>query len=53
MHPVITHSAQDNLGTFPEGPFKVLTFESYRGPSGDSQETNTKIYDLLIKLYYI
>ena len=53
MHSVITHPPQDNPGTFPEGPLKVLTFETYREPSGDSQETNTKIYDLLIRLYYI
>ena len=38
-------SAHDILGTSPEGPLKVLTFETYRGPSGESQGTNTKIND--------
>ena len=52
MHTVITQPALDNPGTFPEGPLKVLTSETYRGPSGDSQGCNTKIYDILIKLYF-
>ena len=43
MHTLITQSAQDNPGMFPEGPVKFLTSETYRGPSGDSQGTNTKI----------
>ena len=49
---VITQPAQDNPGTFPEGLPKVLTSETYRGPLGDFQGTNTKIYDSLIKLYF-
>ena len=52
MYTVITQPAQDNPETFPEGLLKDLTSETYRGPSGDSQGTNTKIYDLLIKLYF-
>ena len=31
-----TQPAQDILGTSPEGPLKVITSRSYRGPSGDS-----------------
>ena len=31
---------------------KVLTSGTYREPSGDSQGTNTKIDDLMIKLYF-
>ena len=31
-----TQPAQDILGTSPEGPLKVITSGSYRGPSGDS-----------------
>ena len=43
----ITHPAQVVLETFPEGSLKVLTSGSYRGPSGGSQGTNTKIDDLM------
>ena len=48
----MTQPAQDNPGTPPEDLIKVLTFQTYWGPSGDSLVTNTKIYDLLIKLYF-
>ena len=48
MHTVISQRAQAIRGV----SLKVLTSETYRGPSGDSQETNTKIYDLLIKLHF-
>ena len=50
----MTQPAQDNLGTFLEGPLKVLTSGTYREPSGDSQGTNTNfmVYDLLTKLYF-
>ena len=43
MHTAITQPAQDNLGTFPEGPLKVLKII----------ETKTKhreFRDILIKL---
>ena len=36
---------RDVPGTSPEGPLKVLTSGTSRGPSGDSQGTNTKIDD--------
>ena len=39
--------ARDIPGTSPEGPLKVLMSETSRGPSGDSQATNTKIDDLM------
>ena len=32
---------------------KVLMFETYKAPSGDSQGTNTKIYGLMIRLCFI
>ena len=53
MHTVINQLAQDNTGTSPEGPLKVLTLGTYRVPPRDSQGTILKfmIYDLLIKLY--
>ena len=38
-----TQAAHDVPGTSPDGPLKVLTFRTYKGPSGDSQGTNTKI----------
>ena len=31
MHTVITQPAQDNLGTSPEGPLKVLRCRTYKG----------------------
>ena len=39
---IITQLAQGYTGTSP----KVLTSGTYRGPSRDSQVTNTKIYGL-------
>ena len=38
-----TQPAHDVPGTSLDGPLKVLTSRTYEGPSGDSQETNTKI----------
>ena len=35
--------AHDVPRTSPEGSLKVLTSGTYRGPSGDSQGTNTKL----------
>ena len=52
MNTVITQPAQDNPGMSPEGPLKVLTSRTYRVPSGDSQGTNAKTYNLMIKLYF-
>ena len=45
MHTVINQPTHDVLRTSPEGPSKVLASRTYRRPSGDSQETNKKIYD--------
>ena len=42
VHTVITQMAQGYRGT----SAKVLTSGTYRGPSRDSQVTNTKIYGL-------
>ena len=39
-----------SLGTFPEGPLKVLKSGTYRGHSEDSQETIIKIDYLMKKL---
>ena len=39
-------------GTSPEGSLKVLTSGTYRGPSGDSQGTNTKTDELMKKLFF-
>ena len=47
-----TQPAHDVLGTSPEGPLKILTSETYRAPSGDSQGTNTKIDDFMKKLLF-
>ena len=47
--------AQDVPGrprTSPEGPLKVLTSETYKGPSGDSQKTYTKIDDFIKKIFF-
>ena len=54
---IILKSQQTQLphnvpGTSPEGPLKVLTSGTYRGPSGDSQETDTKIDDLTKILFF-
>ena len=46
---VDTQAARNVSGTSPEGPLKVLTFRTYRKPSGDSQGTNTNIDDLINK----
>ena len=48
----VTQPARDVPGTSPEGPLKVLTSGTSRGPSGDSQGTNTKIDDLMKKLFF-
>ena len=47
-----THPAHDVLGKSPEGPLKVLTSGTCRGPSGNSQGTNTKIDDFMKKLFF-
>ena len=39
-------------GTSPKGPLKILTSRTYKGPSEDSQGTNTKIDDLMKKLIF-
>ena len=44
--------AHEVPGMSPEGPLIVLTFEISRDPSGDSQETNTNIDDLMKKLFF-
>ena len=48
----ITQPTRDVPGTSPDGPLKVLTCGTSRGPSGDSQGTNTKIDDLMKKLFF-
>ena len=52
MHTVSIQPAHDVPEMSPEGPLNVLMSGTYRGPLGDSQENNTKIYDLMIKLYF-
>ena len=47
-----TQPAQDVLGTYPEDHLKVLTFETYEGPSRNSQGTNTRIDDFMKKLFF-
>ena len=49
---VLTQPARNVLGTSPEGPLKVLTSRTSRGPSGDSYGTNTKIDDLMKKVFF-
>ena len=49
---MITQPARDVSGTSPEGPLKVPTSGTSRGPSADSQGTNTKINDLMKKLFF-
>ena len=49
---VLPQLARDVPGTSPEGPLKVLTSGTSRGPSGDSQGTNTEIDDLMKKLFF-
>ena len=46
--PQPTHDIPDSS---PEGPLKVLTSGTYRGSSGDSQRTNTKIDNLTKKCF--
>ena len=46
-HPIGTRRPRDA----PEGPLKVLMSGTYKGPSGDSQRTNTKIDDFMKKLF--
>ena len=46
------HPTHDVPGTSPEGSLKVLLSGTYRGPSGDSQGTNTKIDDFMKKLFF-
>ena len=47
-----TQPAHDVRGMSPEGPLKLLTSGTYRVLSGDSQGTNTKIYDFVKKLFF-
>ena len=47
-----TQLALDVTGTSPEDPLKVLTSGNYKGSSGDSQGTNTKIDDFTKKLFF-
>ena len=47
-----TQTAHDVLGTSPEGPLNALKTETYRGTSGDSQGTNTKIDKLIKKMFF-
>ena len=48
----VTQPACDVPRTSPEGRLKVLMSGTSRGPSGDSQGTNTKIDDLMKKLFF-
>ena len=43
---------RDVPGTSPEAPLKILTSGTSKGPSGESQGTNTKIGDLMKKLFF-
>ena len=47
-----TQPAHDVPGTYPEGLLKVLTSGTYKGPSGNSQGTNTKIDNFMKKLFF-
>ena len=49
---VYNQSARDVPRTSPEGPLKVLTSGTSRRLSGDSQGTNTKIDDLMKKMFF-
>ena len=44
-----TQQTQDDPGTSSEDPLKDFTSGTYRGPSGGSQGTNTKIDDFMKK----
>ena len=48
----VTQPAHDVPETSPEGPIDVLTSGTYRGPPGESRETNIKIDDLTKKLLF-
>ena len=50
---LLLSAGSDVPGTFPEGTLKVLTSWIYRGPSGDSWETNTKLDDLIKKKVFL
>ena len=52
LHAVDTRPAHDVPRTSPEGPLKVLTSGTYRGPSGDSRGTNSKTDNLMKKLFF-
>ena len=45
-------AAHNIPGMSTEGPLKVLTSGIYKGPSGYSHGTNTKIYDFMKKLFF-
>lgn len=47
-----SQSAYDMPGMSHEDSLKVLTFGNYKGPSRESQGTNTKFYHLMKKLYF-
>ena len=47
-----TQPAHDVPGTYPEGLLKVLTSGTYKGPSGNSQGTYTKIDSFMKKLFF-
>ena len=49
---VTTRPAHGVPGTFSEGPLKILTFGTYRGPSGDPQGTDTETDNLMKKLLF-
>ena len=48
----LSQPSHDVPGTSPEDPLQVLTSGTYRGPSGDSQGTNTKTDDLMKNLFF-
>ena len=48
---VITQSPNNVSGTSLADPQKGLTSKIYRRASGESQATNTKIYDLIINCF--
>ena len=47
-----TQPTHEVLWRSPDGPLKVLTSGTYKGPSGGSLETNTKIHDFMKKLFF-
>ena len=51
IHPLNTFSSQHTMSR--GRPLKVLISETYRGPSGNCQVTNTKTDDLMKKLSFI